>query len=74
MIRVFIILTTFIGSSTLLAHGISDADKQSMIEGGYLEYISLGASHMITGYDHLLFLFGVIFFLSKFKEIVQWLL
>lgn len=73
MIRVLIILTTFIGSSTLLAHGISDADKQSMIEGGYLEYISLGASHMITGYDHLLFLFGVIFFLSKFKEIVQFI-
>ena len=28
---------------------------------------------MITGYDHLLFLFGVIFFLSKFKDIVKFI-
>lgn len=55
------------------AHGISDSDKQSMIEGGYLEYIRLGASHMLTGYDHLLFLFGVIFFLTQFKDVVKFI-
>ena len=49
----------------LFAHGVSAADEQSMIVGGYLQYIWLGASHMLTGYDHLLFLFGVIFFLTK---------
>ncbi len=54
-----------------LAHGISDADKQSMLEGGYLHYIGLGASHMLTGYDHLLFLFGVVFFLTSFKEVAK---
>ena len=42
-----------------IAHGISEADKQSMLSGGYVRYIGLGASHMLTGYDHLLFLFGV---------------
>jgi hypothetical protein len=54
-----------------LAHGISDADKQRMLDGGYLRYVGLGASHMLTGYDHLLFLFGVIFFLSTFKDIAK---
>lgn len=54
-----------------LAHGISDADKLRMLEGGYLQYIGLGASHMLTGYDHLLFLFGVVFFLTRFREIAK---
>jgi hypothetical protein len=31
----------------------------------------LGASHMLTGYDHLLFLLGVVFLLSTFKDIVK---
>lgn len=55
------------------AHGISEEAKRSMIEGGYLKYIWLGAEHMVTGYDHLLFLFGVIFFLTTFKEIVKFI-
>ena len=54
-----------------LGHGISDADKQRMLDGGYLQYVGLGSSHMLTGYDHLLFLFGVVFFLTSFKEVVK---
>ncbi|MDP1956086.1 MAG: HupE/UreJ family protein [Polaromonas sp.] len=54
-----------------LAHGISEADQQRMLDGGYLMYVMLGATHMITGYDHLLFLFGVIFFLTGFKDIAK---
>lgn len=53
------------------AHGISDADKQAMLDGGYLNYVWLGATHMLTGYDHLLFLFGVMFFLATPKDIVK---
>ena len=53
------------------AHGISEADKQRMLDGGYLQYIGLGASHMLTGYDHLLFLFGVVFFLTRFGDIAK---
>jgi len=56
-----------------LAHGISDADKQRMLEGGYFQYVGLGASHMLTGYDHLLFLFGVVFFLTSFKDVVRFI-
>ncbi len=53
------------------AHGISDADRQHMLDGAYLRYILLGASHMLTGYDHLLFLFGVVFFLTTFKDVAK---
>ena len=56
-----------------LAHGISEADKQRMLEGGYLQYIGLGATHMLTGYDHLLFLLGVVFFLTTFKDITKFI-
>lgn len=60
-------------SQNLYAHGISDSAKQAMLDGGYLQYLWLGAEHMITGYDHLLFLFGVIFFLTTFKDIVKFI-
>lgn len=59
--------------SQVLAHGISEADKQAMLNGGYLKYVWLGATHMLTGYDHLLFIFGVIFFLKTFKDIVKFI-
>lgn len=55
------------------AHGISEADKQRILDAGFMEYIELGASHMLTGYDHLLFLFGVIFFLTRFNDIVKFI-
>ncbi|WP_348240661.1 HupE/UreJ family protein, partial [Salmonella enterica] len=34
-----------------------------------IPFIYLGAKHMVTGYDHLLFLVGVIFFLYRLKEV-----
>ncbi len=58
-------------SASALAHGISEADRQRMLEGSYLQYVGLGASHMVTGYDHLLFLFGVVFFLTSFRDVVK---
>jgi hypothetical protein len=54
-----------------LAHGISDEQKQRMLEGGYIQYVVLGAEHMLTGYDHLLFLFGVLFFLTTFRDVAK---
>src|SRR5215208_5545916 len=68
-----LILPCSIFAWTASAHGISDADKQGILEGGNLEYLKLGARHMLTGYDHLLFLFGVIFFLTAFKDIVKFI-
>jgi len=68
-----IVLFVLLWAGTAVAHGISDSDRQDMIEGGYLQYIELGASHMITGYDHLLFLLGVVFFLTKFRDIAKFI-
>lgn len=55
----------------VLAHGMSEADKIRAAGGGVVEFLRQGAVHMLTGYDHLLFLFGVIFFLCKFKDVVK---
>ena len=57
----------------LQAHGVSSFDQQTLNEGGLLAYIYVGAKHMITGYDHLLFLVGVIFYLSNFKDILKFI-
>ncbi len=57
-------------SSVALAHGMSAEDQARILNAGPLEFIHLGATHMLTGYDHLLFLFGVMFFLTRFKDIL----
>lgn len=71
MYKIFLALLSLVFAENSVAHGISEEARKAMIEGGYLKYIWLGAEHMITGYDHLLFLFGVIFFLKTFKDIVK---
>ncbi len=50
-------------ASQAFGHGMSEAEKQIIIEGGNLRYIWIGATHMLSGYDHLAFIFGIIFFL-----------
>lgn len=66
-----IVALLFVGQ--VLGHGMSEAEKQTIIEGGNLHYIWIGATHMLSGYDHLAFVFGIIFFLTKFKEIVKYI-
>ncbi len=58
---------------TLLAHDVSASDQEILNNGGLLSYILVGAKHMVTGYDHLLFLTGVIFYLNNFKDIVRFI-
>jgi len=54
------------------AHGIARSD-QAFVQGNsgmqILPYVYLGAKHMVTGYDHLLFLAGVIFFLYRLRDV-----
>jgi hypothetical protein len=62
-------------SASLDAHGVSGKDAVYLqgLQGraiGPLMY--LGAKHMVTGYDHLLFLVGVIFFLYRLKDVVMY--
>jgi hypothetical protein len=60
-----------IQTSGAFAHGVSDADQAAMVGGSNWDFLMLGARHMITGYDHLLFLFGVMFFLTRFSAIIK---
>lgn len=58
---------------TALAHAIggSDAAFVAATEGpDIFPFMYLGAKHMVTGYDHLLFLFGVIFFLRRLRDVL----
>lgn len=71
--RVVLFLFLSMLSSFALAHGMSAEDKERILNAGYLEFAQLGASHMLTGYDHLLFLFGVVFFLTKFTDVVKFI-
>ena len=66
-----VVIVAFLATDAL-AHGVAEKD------GAFLENVSgfqfapfvyLGAKHMVTGYDHLLFLVGVIFFLYRMKDI-----
>lgn len=70
--RLGVLALLLFASMDAFAHAVTQGDK------GYIQEISgvhllpftyLGAKHMMTGYDHILFLFGVIFFLYKFKDI-----
>ena len=74
-----LLLLTALLSVTLLtavqAHNIADGDA-AFVAGNagaaVFPFIYLGAKHMVTGYDHLLFLAGVVFFLSRPGQIVQY--
>ncbi|MBA3888987.1 MAG: HupE/UreJ family protein [Gemmatimonadaceae bacterium] len=66
------VLAVVLLPADLFAHGVTAGDA------GYIQNVSgilpipfayLGAKHMVTGYDHLLFLLGVIFFLYRLKDI-----
>ena len=67
---VAVILLLFM--SSLYAHGIAGKDALYLQQNSGQAtsiFIYLGAKHMITGYDHLLYLCGVIFFLFRLKEV-----
>ena len=64
------VLVTFAGVAE--AHGVSrkDATFVESIDGAAIgPFLYLGAKHMVTGYDHLLFLVGVLFFLYRLKDV-----
>ena len=55
------------------AHDISQADRAAVaqIEGpAPFAFLYLGAKHMVTGIDHILFLIGVVFFLYRLRDVV----
>jgi hypothetical protein len=68
----FFLLLLLFYSQGAYAPGVAEGDKgyiQEITGVNIIPFIYLGAKHMVTGYDHLLFLFGVIFFLYKMRDI-----
>ena len=71
--KISILLVTAIFYELVYAHGVSVRDAgfiQQINEQAISIFIYLGAKHMVTGYDHLLYLCGVIFFLNRLKDVV----
>ena len=69
---VFLFTCLFFGSTEAFAHAVTAGDKgyiQEISGVNLMPFVYLGAKHMMTGYDHILFLFGVIFFLYRFQHI-----
>ena len=67
-----VLLTIPLFSLDAVAHAVAEGDKgyiQEITGINLISFMYLGAKHMMTGYDHLLFLFGVIFFLYRNKDI-----
>ncbi len=67
-----ILLFFAVGITDAYAHGVAEGDQgyvQEVSGVQFMPFMYLGAKHMITGYDHLLFLFGVVFFLYRMKDI-----
>jgi HupE / UreJ protein len=65
-------ISLLIAAPEALAHAVTAGDKgyiQEISGVNLLPFVYLGAKHMMTGYDHLLFLFGVIFFLYRLSHI-----
>jgi hypothetical protein len=67
--------------AVLLVPGLASAHNVSKGDAKFVEanqgraigpFMYLGAKHMVTGYDHLLFLVGVIFFLYRLKDVIQY--
>ncbi|WPZ05327.1 HupE/UreJ family protein [Blastomonas marina] len=73
MLAFIAVLLIFLASGAeAWAHNVAEGDKGYIQESSgmlILPFIYLGAKHMVTGYDHLLFLFGVIFFLYRLKDV-----
>jgi hypothetical protein len=70
---VFYALLCLVFSAPIFAHGVAQQDQGFLNSASGLHlvaYLYLGAKHMVTGYDHLLYLAGVIFFLGKLKDVV----
>ena len=72
MSLILLAFTLLLWTDSVLAHAVTQGDKgyiQEITGVNIIPFIYLGAKHMVTGYDHILFLLGVIFFLYGMRQI-----
>ena len=55
------------------SHGVPESTIKAMADASLIDFIYFGAEHMVTGYDHILFLIGVVFFLSSYFDIFKFI-
>lgn len=70
--RLWMLFMCLLFSGAVIAHGVTQGDQgyiQEISGTNIVPFIYLGAKHMVTGYDHLLFLVGVVFFLYRLTEV-----
>lgn len=72
LLPIIVMVLAFLFSELGYAHGMSEEEKQSILDGGNWSFLWLGATHMLSGYDHLAFVFGIIFFLTTFRDIAKY--
>lgn len=74
-VLILVLICAFVFPINAVAHNVSKRDAsfvQSNHGAAIAPFLYLGAKHMVTGYDHLAFLVGVIFFLYKLKDVVAY--
>jgi len=73
LILLAVVLLALVAFATAaFAHAVTQGDKGYILEISGMKlipFLYLGAKHMVTGYDHLLFLLGVVFFLYRMKHV-----
>ena len=55
------------------SHDVPESTLNAMADASLIDFIYFGAEHMVTGYDHILFLIGVVFFLSSYFDIFKFI-
>jgi len=72
LLTCLLLAALFISAGHALAHNVTEGDAgyiQEIWGVNLIPFAYLGAKHMVTGYDHILFLFGVVFFLYRMKHV-----
>jgi len=72
LVAIALMILLLLSGAEAWAHAVAEGDKGYIQESSgvlFFPFIYLGAKHMVTGYDHILFLLGVIFFLYRMKDI-----
>ena len=72
LLRFAIAALLVLAAGFAFAHTVAESDQAFVQSSSGVQigpFVYLGAKHMVTGYDHLLFLAGVIFFLYRLKDV-----
>ena len=72
-IKLLILFLILFWVTPLMAHDVTSKDHALLANGNLWAYLWVGAKHMLTGSDHLLFLLGVIFYLRKTSDVVKFI-